>query len=118
MKPPQHSRFSRPNCPGVSRATADAFLNNSTPVARITHLSGLTVCQTNNGTEVVPIQWDYAAWKPMTERFITASRPPRPGIFIAAQDRASLRERPLRIPDCACLRKPFVGAAGGRAFAA
>jgi len=23
-------------------------------------------------TGVVPIQWDYAAWKPMTERFITA----------------------------------------------
>ena len=49
-----------------------ANLNNSTPVARITHLNGLTVCQTNNGTVVVPIQWDYAAWTPMTERFITA----------------------------------------------
>jgi hypothetical protein len=35
-----------------------ANLNNSTPVARITHLKGLTVCQTNNGTVVVPIQWD------------------------------------------------------------
>lgn len=49
-----------------------ANLNNSTPVARITHLNGLTVCQTNNGTVVVPIQWDYAAWTPITERFITA----------------------------------------------
>jgi hypothetical protein len=47
-----------------------ADLNNSTPVARITHLNGLTVCQTNEGTVVVPIQWDYAAWTPMTERFI------------------------------------------------
>jgi hypothetical protein len=28
-------------------------------VARITHLNGLTVCQTNDGTVVVPIQWDY-----------------------------------------------------------
>ena len=46
--------------------------NNGAPVARITHLSGLTVCQTNNGTVVVPIQWDYAAWTPATERFITA----------------------------------------------
>ena len=49
-----------------------ANLNNSTPVARITHLKGLTVCQTNNGTVVVPIQWDYVAWTPLTERFITA----------------------------------------------
>jgi hypothetical protein len=49
-----------------------ANLNNSTPVARITHLKGLTVCQTKYGTVVVPIQWDYVAWTPMTERFITA----------------------------------------------
>jgi hypothetical protein len=49
-----------------------ANLNNSAPVARITHLNGLTVCQTNDGTVVVPIQWDYAAWTPMTEHFITA----------------------------------------------
>jgi hypothetical protein len=49
-----------------------ANLNNSAPVARITHLNGLTVCQTNDGTVVVPIQWDYVAWTPMTERFITA----------------------------------------------
>ena len=49
-----------------------ANLNKSTPVARITHLNGLTVCQTNDGAVVVPIQWDYAAWTPATERFITA----------------------------------------------
>jgi hypothetical protein len=49
-----------------------ANLNNTSPVARITHLNGLTVCQTNDGTVVVPIQWDYVAWTPMVERFITA----------------------------------------------
>ena len=49
-----------------------AKLNNTTPIARITHLNGLTVCQTNDGTVIVPIQWDYAAWTPLTERFITA----------------------------------------------
>ena len=49
-----------------------ANLNNSTPVTRITHLDGLTVCQTKDGTVVVPIQWDYVAWTPMTERFVTA----------------------------------------------
>jgi hypothetical protein len=49
-----------------------ANLNNSTPVAGITHLNGLIVCQTNDGTVVVPIQWDYATWTPMTENFVTA----------------------------------------------
>ena len=49
-----------------------AKLNDTAPVARITHLNGLTVCQTNDGTVVVPIQWDYVAWTPMAERFITA----------------------------------------------
>jgi len=49
-----------------------ANLNNSARIARITHLNGLTVCQTNDGTVVVPIQWDYVAWTPMVERFITA----------------------------------------------
>jgi hypothetical protein len=49
-----------------------ANLNESSPIARIIHLNGLTVCQTNDGTVVVPIQWDYAAWTPTTENFITA----------------------------------------------
>jgi hypothetical protein len=49
-----------------------AKLNGIAPVARITHLNGLTVCQTNDGTVVVPIQWDYVSWTPMTERFIKA----------------------------------------------
>jgi hypothetical protein len=49
-----------------------ANLNNSTPVTRITHLDGLTLCQTKDGTLVVPIRWDYVAWTPMTERFVKA----------------------------------------------
>ncbi len=49
-----------------------ANLNKSTPVVRITRLNGLTVCQTKDGTVVVPIQWDYAVWTPMTEQFIAA----------------------------------------------
>jgi hypothetical protein len=49
-----------------------ANLNKNIPVVRITRLNGLTVCQTRDGTVVVPIQWDYAVWTPMTEQFITA----------------------------------------------
>jgi hypothetical protein len=44
-------------------------------LVRITHLKGLTVCQTNNGNVVVPIQWDYVAWTPVTERLLPRSRP-------------------------------------------
>jgi hypothetical protein len=49
-----------------------AKLNDTAPIARITHLEGLTVCQTNDGTVVVPIQWDYVAWTPGVSQFITA----------------------------------------------
>ena len=49
-----------------------ANLNHRTPVVRITHLNGLAVCETNDGGVVVPIEWDYVAWTPMTDRFITA----------------------------------------------
>jgi hypothetical protein len=38
----------------------------------ITELKGLTVCQTNDGGVVVPIQWDYVAWTPQTDRFVAA----------------------------------------------
>jgi len=65
-----------------------AELNNTSPIARITHLNGLTVCQTNDGTVVVPIQWDYLAWTQMAERFITALKAedfnPRPTGYLVA----------------------------------
>jgi hypothetical protein len=40
-------------------------------------LKQATVCQTNDGVVVVPIQWDYVAWTPMTKRFITALKGPK-----------------------------------------
>ena len=49
-----------------------ANLNKTAPVVRITHLQGLPVCQTKDCAVVIPIQWDYVAWTPMAERFITA----------------------------------------------
>jgi hypothetical protein len=65
-----------------------ANLNNTSPVARISHLNGLTVCQTQDGTVVVPIQWDYVAWTPMAESFIRALKAakfdPRPTGYLVA----------------------------------
>jgi hypothetical protein len=49
-----------------------ANLNTSTPVVRILYLNGLAVCQTQEGMVIVPIQWDYAAWTPVTDHFISA----------------------------------------------
>jgi hypothetical protein len=49
-----------------------AALNNTAPIARITHLKGLPVCQTNDGTVIVPLQWDYLAWTAMADAFLTA----------------------------------------------
>jgi hypothetical protein len=71
-----------------------ANLNKSTPVVRITRLNGLTVCQTKDGTVVVPIQWDYAVWTPMTEQFITALKdrkftPPATGYAVILTGAAS-----------------------------
>jgi hypothetical protein len=49
-----------------------ANLNNNEPIVRITQLKGLTICQTKDGVVVVPIQWDYVAWTPSAESFVTA----------------------------------------------
>ena len=40
---------------------------------------------------------------------LSAAAPPRPVIFISAQDQDSLQERASLIPNSAYLRKPFVG---------
>ena len=42
---------------------------------------------------------------------LSASAPPRPMIFITAQDDDSLREQASMAPNTVFLRKPFVGAA-------
>ena len=49
-----------------------AKLNKASSVSSIKHLGGLTVCQTKDGTVVVPIQWDYVAWTAGTSQFVTA----------------------------------------------
>ncbi len=66
-----------------SRGEGDAFgyqrsaqlmlrVHQTSPVVLITQLRGLPVCQTEGGTVVIPIQWDYVAWTPLAEKFVTA----------------------------------------------
>jgi hypothetical protein len=64
-----------------------ARLNTAAPISRITEIKGLPVCQTNDGTVVVPLQWDYVAWTPMAERFVNSVKAakfdtPATGYFI------------------------------------
>jgi hypothetical protein len=47
-----------------------ALLTKTAPVTRIANLRGMTVCQVQDGTLVLPIQWDYAAWTPLAGKFI------------------------------------------------
>ena len=44
-------------------------VNVVSPVARITELGGLPLCETRDGGVIIPIQWDYVAWTPMAEQF-------------------------------------------------
>lgn len=47
-----------------------ALLTKTSPVTRIANLRGMTVCQVQDGTLVLPIQWDYAAWTPLAGKFV------------------------------------------------
>jgi hypothetical protein len=49
-----------------------AKVNATAPLTHITHLNSLPVCLTNDGTVLVPIQWDYVVWTPMADRFVSA----------------------------------------------
>jgi len=49
-----------------------ALVQPTAPIVRITQLRGLPVCQTQDGIVIIPIQWDYVAWTPLAEKFVTA----------------------------------------------
>jgi hypothetical protein len=38
-------------------------------LARITAIGGFPICTAKNGTVVIALQWDYAAWTPLAARF-------------------------------------------------
>ena len=40
------------------------------PLARIAMIENLPICIAKDGTVIVALQWDYAAWTPMAERFV------------------------------------------------
>ncbi len=48
------------------------LVNGTLPLASITSLQGLPVCQATDGTVVVTAQWDYVSWTPATAKFIAA----------------------------------------------
>jgi len=56
-------------------------------IARVGVLNGIPICVTADGSIIVAVEWDYAAWTPLGERFVNAiSQPP-----------AGQEPRPVRI---------------------
>jgi hypothetical protein len=54
----------------VETAELMAMLHQAeNPLARITLINGFPVCVAKDGTTVVALQWDYAAWTPRAEGF-------------------------------------------------
>jgi hypothetical protein len=54
----------------VETAALMAMLHQGeNPLARITLINGFPVCVAKDGTTVVALQWDYAAWTPRAEGF-------------------------------------------------
>jgi FixJ family two-component response regulator len=80
----------------ITFASAEEFLQNSVPELR--------------GCLIIDLHLPGMSGFELFDR-LTASAPPRPTIFMTAQDQDSLRERASRIPDSVYLRKPFVGSA-------
>ena len=75
-------------------ASAEDFLNSALPWSHACLILDLNL-PGMSGFELV--------------RHLKACAPPRPVIFITAQDEESARERASLIPNAAYLRKPFVG---------
>src|SRR6266436_6810947 len=46
-------------------------INEKTPIARIAMLNDFPICVANDGTIIVALQWDYAAWTPGAAQFIS-----------------------------------------------
>ena len=44
--------------------------NGETPLAKIALIGDFPVCIAKDGTVIVALQWDYAAWTPLAERFV------------------------------------------------
>src|SRR5205823_1829319 len=44
-------------------------INQKTPIARIVRLGDFPICVAKDGTIIVALQWDYAAWTPGAAAF-------------------------------------------------
>jgi len=50
-------------------------------ISRISSIGNLPVCLTKDGTVIVALQWDYAAWTPMAGRFVESLHSIKPADF-------------------------------------
>jgi hypothetical protein len=78
------------------------------PLARIAMIENIPVCLAKDGTMVVALQWDYAAWTPMAARFVEsvqAQNTPNSSYLVALSGvvsprlRQELESRHFRVED-------------------
>jgi hypothetical protein len=53
----------------VQTAALMSKLQSEMPLARITQIGDFPICIAKDGTVIVALQWDYAAWTPAADRF-------------------------------------------------
>lgn len=66
------------------------------PLARLAMIENLPNCIAKDGTVIVALQWDYATWTPMAERFVEsvqAQNAPNSSYLVAVSGTVSPRLR-------------------------
>jgi hypothetical protein len=92
----------------VETAELMAMLHQAgNPLARITLINDFPVCVAKDGTTVVALQWDYAAWTPLADRFardVKAEAKRKPCLvalsgMVSPRLRQELESRGFRVQD-------------------
>jgi hypothetical protein len=74
-------------------------MNQKTPIARIVMLRDFPICVAKDGTIIVTLQWDYAAWMPGAASFtnevqkLAEKTPPGAHVFVGLSEEVSPRLR-------------------------
>ncbi|MGH7936967.1 MAG: hypothetical protein ACREFG_00540 [Chthoniobacterales bacterium] len=54
----------------LTAALMSKLYNGETPLTKIALIGDFPICIAKDGTVIVVLQWDYAAWTPTAERFV------------------------------------------------
>ena len=87
----------------VETAKLMSQINQQTPLSRLVFLGNFPICIAQDGTVVVAMQWDYAAWTPGAARFVeeienlaTRSAEKRPVTIVLSGEMSARLEQELQ----------------------